>query len=87
MKAFLVCDPDAGCAVKLADTASKARWAGCLEIGGEPSLEFEQITRLSVRRIPDYDGDDEDAAYRRYWSEHDQETGDWIVTDTQDGGQ
>ncbi len=87
MNAYIVCDPDSGCVVKLADTASKARWAGCLEIGGMPGDDFEAITRLSVRRIPDYDGDDEVVVYRQYWRDHNQETGDRIVTDTEDGGQ
>lgn len=87
MKAFLVCDPDAGCVVKLADTASKARWAGAGEMGAAPEHEFDVIIRLHVRRIPAYDGDDPDVAYRHYWADHDQETGEPIVTDTQDGRQ
>lgn len=78
MKAYLVCDPDSGCVVKLAETASKARWAGCSDMGGSPSREFEQVRRLSVHRIPRYDGDDQREAHDRYWAEHDLETGEPI---------
>ncbi len=75
MKAFLVCDPDVGCVVRLAETASKARWAGACEMGAAPEYDFANVTHLHVRRIPAYDGDDPEAAYHAYWAAHDGETG------------